>query len=725
MLGAAPDIDVGLERVRRGDAPCVLRPLAGNDRTALEGAYRDLGFAVGASREGTWLAVAADDGTVREVLGWFDADERDQRRTVVEAIGHLLGFPQCCVRAYARQVEHGPTQDARATLARSGDVAPSPLLNRAGRFRLVEHHPCRHDCSASLALASEALARLRSVSARAADHALEHLGRTHLLLGDSAFELTGSWTGDTFHFDHWHRTIAGTRQNEMPPSGRVVMSTGTAAVVDESGHTISTVGDQPALIDVGRPAVPAAGARRDATDQGSPGTSAGDAPGYSGTPLDALWLPRVGDELVEGLLVTEVRASSRLDVLFAADGTSGVLWARPAEPDVNAFARDEHIAVGHDGAGDATLAAATRALWARLEGHTAELRERLSVPEAGGTGAGSIPRNAPKRWTGDGPAPPFRRRVLAPDETEQFFHVDFEWTGEDRSLMSRVGVIYRCDQWCIFCGLSNMDAKLPRERVIGAIEAARRRGSTSLILTGGEPTLSPDLTEYVEHAAALGFTEIVLQTNAVRLSKPGRATRLREAGLTTAQVSLHGPDPDVSDFLTFAPGTHAKTLAGIDQLLDNGIRVLVNHLIFRANAGLLDRFLSMAKERWGAHRGSVVLQFRSPKNEFDDLEQARTYLAPYSEYAETLVRIMDEAREFGFETSELLEPTCLPSLCVLDRYGVDVHALTADSKQMHHAWESPWFRRVPGCKDCSMAARCQGAPADYVEVFGDAEFTPL
>src|SRR5690606_25043995 len=114
---------------------------------------------------------------------------------------------------------------------------------------------CRHDCSASLALASEALARLRSVSARAADHALEHLGRTHLLLGDSAFELTGSWTGDTFHFDHWHRTIAGTRQNEMPPSGRVVMSTGTAAVVDESGHTISTVGDQPALIDVGRPAV--------------------------------------------------------------------------------------------------------------------------------------------------------------------------------------------------------------------------------------------------------------------------------------------------------------------------------------------------------------------------------------------------------------------------------------------------------------------------------------
>ncbi|UJR84359.1 radical SAM protein [Sandaracinus amylolyticus] len=324
-----------------------------------------------------------------------------------------------------------------------------------------------------------------------------------------------------------------------------------------------------------------------------------------------------------------------------------------------------------------------------------------------------------------------RLRVLGAEDVKTFFHVDYDYepigdgTPHERPT-SRIGLVYRCNQTCTFCELADMDVDLSKDDVRAALEAARGRGSTRVILTGGEPTLSRDLVDHVRYARSIGFEEIELQTNAVLLDKPGAARALADAGLTSAQVSLHGPDSAISDRLTAAPGTHARTLRGIDALLEAGVRVLLNHLIFVDNAPLLLDFVDLVVTRWGAHRDRLVVQFHSPRNEFATRDEGLRHVPRYSDYATRLREAIDRARAAGLNVRDLQDPTGIPSLCVL---GADASYLGTIAAQRalprYHAWESDWLTRVAACEPCAMRDACMGVPKHYLALHGDAEFRPF
>jgi len=341
----------------------------------------------------------------------------------------------------------------------------------------------------------------------------------------------------------------------------------------------------------------------------------------------------------------------------------------------------------------------------------------------------TAPVAEPRRPEGDPQRPYARTRVLGPDDVERFFHVDYEYdegADVDQPPTARLGIIYQCNQPCTFCQLAEMNTHIPPPRIYGALDASRARGARRVILTGGEPTLCRHLPDYIRYARDIGFQVVELQTNATLMDKPGLAARLREAGLTDAQVSLHGPDSVISDRLTAAPGTHQRTLAGIGQLLDAGVRVLLNHLIFRDNCHLLLDFVDMVERRWGRHRERVIIQFHSPLNEFAQLDYARKHIARYSEYASTLQKAIDRARGLGYMFKDLQDPTGIPALCVL---GADSEylgpILSQRVKPRFHRWESEWMTRVDACRACDIADSCMGIPRVYVELYGDDEFRAI
>ena len=325
-----------------------------------------------------------------------------------------------------------------------------------------------------------------------------------------------------------------------------------------------------------------------------------------------------------------------------------------------------------------------------------------------------------------GKSPGSRLHVKQAADVEQFFHVDYEYDVDVSEPTTRLGILYRCNQVCTFCELADMDVELPPEKVYAAMAQARARGSKRLIVTGGEPTLSRHLVDYLARAKAEGFEEIEMQTNAVLLDKPGFAQRLRDAGLTRTQVSLHGPDSALSDALTAAPGTHRRTLGGIDKLLEAGVHVLINHLLFKDVVHLLDDFVTLAERRWGAHAKQMTLQFHSPRNEFLTVDEARAHVPRYSDYARPLRAAIDRARRAGFRVHDLQDPTGIPALCVL---GADSSYLgpvlaQAERPRFHH-WESEWLTHVPACERCDLKSMCMGVPRYYLALHGDAEFQPL
>jgi sulfatase maturation enzyme AslB (radical SAM superfamily) len=322
-----------------------------------------------------------------------------------------------------------------------------------------------------------------------------------------------------------------------------------------------------------------------------------------------------------------------------------------------------------------------------------------------------------------------RLRVLGPADVERFFHVDYEYEpGADvgHPATTRIGVIYQCNQPCTFCQLAEMNTHIPPPRIYAALDASRQRGAQRVIFTGGEPTMCKELEAYVAHARAQGYSTIEMQSNATLLDRGDLARRLREAGLTDCQVSLHGPDSEISDRLTAAPGTHQRTLRGVSNLLDQGVRVFLNHLIFRDNFRLMPAFVEMVERLWGRHRELLNLQFHAPLNEFARAEQAHQHIARYTDYAPLLKEAIDRARSLGYQVRDLQDPTGIPALCVL---GPDSpylgEVLSQKTRPRFHRWESRWLTRVAACSSCDVATLCMGVPTAYVALHGDGEFKPI
>ncbi len=346
--------------------------------------------------------------------------------------------------------------------------------------------------------------------------------------------------------------------------------------------------------------------------------------------------------------------------------------------------------------------------------------EPAPAPQPTPTGAGDA----------SDPLRPYARpRVLGPEDVERFFHIEYEYepdTDVDQPPTTRVGIIYQCNQPCTFCQLAEMNTHIPPARVYAALDKSRARGARRVILTGGEPTLCRHLPEYLSYAREHGYTTIEMQTNATLLDNRELAARLHQAGLTDAQVSLHGPDSDISDRLTAAPGTHRRTLDGITNLLDVGVRVLLNHLIFRDNCHLLMDFVEMVERRWGRHRDRIIIQFHTPLNEFARPEYARKHIARYSDYAPLLLRAIDRAQRWGYRVKDLQDPTGIPALCVL---GADSDylgpILSQRAKPRLHRWETQWMTRVEACTRCDLADACMGIPRGYLQLHGIGEFHPI
>ena len=122
----------------------------------------------------------------------------------------------------------------------------------------------------------------------------------------------------------------------------------------------------------------------------------------------------------------------------------------------------------------------------------------------------------------------------------------------------RIGLA--CNEGCLFCFADpELWASRPRgnedySNLIGAdwraaFRKVRADGFDALSISGGEPTLHPDLVRMVKYARLLGFTRVELQSNATLLTE-ANVQRLVKAGLCSALVSLPSHQEKVYNALT-------------------------------------------------------------------------------------------------------------------------------------------------------------------------------
>lgn len=151
---------------------------------------------------------------------------------------------------------------------------------------------------------------------------------------------------------------------------------------------------------------------------------------------------------------------------------------------------------------------------------------------------------------------------------------------------------YRCNNQCKFCHChqyKNRQNKI--EDIFDKIDQARYLGIDQIILSGGEPTIYPELgkiMQYLRHKSiASGFI-----TNARMFSYAGFLKMIRNAGSNYFYVSLHSHSSEIHDYLTSTKGAFEQTLAGIQNIVRyiEKPEIILNCVITSQNVDYLKNF---------------------------------------------------------------------------------------------------------------------------------------
>ncbi|MAY81832.1 MAG: hypothetical protein CL930_13765 [Deltaproteobacteria bacterium] len=140
-----------------------------------------------------------------------------------------------------------------------------------------------------------------------------------------------------------------------------------------------------------------------------------------------------------------------------------------------------------------------------------------------------------------------------------------------------------CLQHCRFCSNPPTGIDLSIEEMRELIDGLADMGYDGVILTGGEPTMSPLLFPALEYAHKKGLYSRMI-TNGQLLADREFFQQAVDAGLTHIHVSLHSYRPEVHDFITAYPKAWETLVTCLSHVPEMGITADINTVINTYNA---------------------------------------------------------------------------------------------------------------------------------------------
>jgi MoaA/NifB/PqqE/SkfB family radical SAM enzyme len=140
-----------------------------------------------------------------------------------------------------------------------------------------------------------------------------------------------------------------------------------------------------------------------------------------------------------------------------------------------------------------------------------------------------------------------------------------------------------CLQHCRFCSNPPTGVDLTVEEMQELIDGLADMGYDGVILTGGEPTMSPLLFPALEYAHSKGLHSRMI-TNGQHLADRSFFQEAVDAGLTHIHVSLHSYRREVHDFITVYPEAWQTLVTCLSHVPEMGITADINTVINTYNA---------------------------------------------------------------------------------------------------------------------------------------------
>jgi MoaA/NifB/PqqE/SkfB family radical SAM enzyme len=305
------------------------------------------------------------------------------------------------------------------------------------------------------------------------------------------------------------------------------------------------------------------------------------------------------------------------------------------------------------------------------------------------------------------------------------FNVDALLAENPSFFTVRMG--YACNERCIHCFTEDKKPSA-NDRSLDDLKKTVDETppeTTIIVITGGEPTVRPELAELLDYIRLRGYINNV-QTNGVLLGDPEYFKEIAPY-LDSLFIPVHSANPIVHDSITRLPGSWEKTMAGIRNLVNAGIYVNTNTVINRLNYRDLYDVAKMLQEIQPGM--PMTFTFPHPVG-----AAASTHIVPrYTEVAPHLFFLLED---FGRFISTHYIPRCYlyPFQDVVtnvdDSDNGSVHKPGVD--YINNNWErtdygeyKPYSKiKTSKCRECQFDSICIGAWREYGELYGSLDVIP-
>lgn len=328
-----------------------------------------------------------------------------------------------------------------------------------------------------------------------------------------------------------------------------------------------------------------------------------------------------------------------------------------------------------------------------------------------------------------------------------------------------------CNNNCIFCMEEDRAGRRAR---VGAITPEQIRSVIAansfreeLIFVSGEPTLNPQLLDYIQFASEQGFRSVGVISNGRRFSYMPYTRSAVKRGLNLVIISIHGGNANLHNGLTRTPGAFEEVLQGLinlSALKKEGfpLRIHTSTVLNRRNATpeALDELWDMLRPhvdqvvfnvmqpfgRGLSHFERLMMRYRDVAPAIGEFftrhrdEDLPVYVVDIPHCCTEGVKIPDRARGFveryvRYQLEEAGQESALWGRVEESSGGAPIRKeLLADAveagveglEQKHRdQQEQAQKLRRSECDSCVYSYVCDGVWRNYVDRYGWEEFTPV
>jgi radical SAM protein with 4Fe4S-binding SPASM domain len=198
--------------------------------------------------------------------------------------------------------------------------------------------------------------------------------------------------------------------------------------------------------------------------------------------------------------------------------------------------------------------------------------------------------------------------MRANKSTQEFLEEHFK---DKPHLMSlQIEVTSKCNERCVHCYIpyENRTTDIDPELLYDVLDQCKTMGVLDLTLSGGEPMLHKNFSEFLRKCKEYDFSVNILSN--LTLLNDEIIAEMKANRLSSVQVSLYSMNPEIHDGITQLKGSFEKTKANILKLIENDIPLQISCPTMKKNKNCFVDVIRWAQEQKVRATTDVIMMAR-------------------------------------------------------------------------------------------------------------------